>query len=72
MTANEDLFSTDEPLARLLYKPGGEPGVLFQAWLAVTRDGRRYAVVGGAASDTEQIDPTLSTLLGTGLDLVLQ
>jgi len=70
MTANEDGFTTDRQLDRLLYKGGSEPGVLFEAWLAVTADGERYAIVGGAASDTEQIHPTLSTLLTSALELL--
>jgi hypothetical protein len=70
MTANEDGFTTDRQLDRLLYKGGSEPGVLFEAWLAVTADSERYAIVGGAASDTEQIHPTLSTLLTSALELL--
>jgi Beta-lactamase enzyme family/ORF 12 gene product N-terminal len=70
MTANEDLFTTDQELARLLYKAGGEPGVHFEAWLAATVNGQRFAIVGGAASDIQPIHPTLSTLLATALDLV--
>jgi hypothetical protein len=69
MTANEDQFTTDR-LTRVSYKPGGEPGVHFEAWLAVTTTGERFAVIGGAASDTEQIDPALSTILLTALDLL--
>ena len=70
MTANEAAFTTDEPFARLLYKPGGEPGVHFEAWLAVTDTGERYAVIGGAASETERIHPALSLVLASALDLV--
>jgi hypothetical protein len=72
MTANEDVFTTDRPLDRLLFKGGSEPGVLFEAWLAVTAEGQRFAIVGGAASDTEQIHPTLATLLTSALELLPQ
>jgi hypothetical protein len=76
MTANQDLFTNDQGFnrdqgfSRLFYKGGSEPGVHFEAWLAVTTDGQRYAVVGGAASDTEPIDPGLSRLLLTALELL--
>jgi hypothetical protein len=69
MTSQEDLpIETD--FARLLYKPGGEPGVQFDAWLAVTDAGRRYAVVGGAASETEPIHPALYLVIVRALDLL--
>ena len=72
MTANEDLFTTDQELARLLFKAGSEPGVLFEAWLAVTPNGQRFAIIGGAASDLAPIHPTLNTLLTSALDLLPQ
>ncbi len=69
MTGN-DMLDTEEEFTRVLYKPGGEPGVLFEAWLAVTDTGQRYAVVGGAASETERIHPALSLVLPSALDLL--
>ncbi len=65
-----DMLPTEEDFARLFFKPGGEPGVHFEAWLAVTESGERYAVVGGAASETEGIDPALSLIQASALDLL--
>ena len=42
----------------------------FEAWLAVTDTGERYAIIGGAASETERIHPALSLVLASALDLV--
>jgi hypothetical protein len=69
MTSQEDL-PVETDFARLLYNPGGEPGVQFDAWLAVTDTGRRYAVVGGAASETEPIHPARFLVILSALDLL--
>jgi hypothetical protein len=70
MTTNQDDFAIETEFDRLLYKPGGEPGVQFEAWLAVTDTGERYAVVGDAASETEPIDPAVHLVLASALDLL--
>jgi len=53
----------------VLYKSGREPGVLFDAWLAIEPGGKRIVMVGGVADDDAVVDQHLSELLQAGLTL---
>jgi hypothetical protein len=72
MTANQEIYRTGQDFVRVLSKGGSEPGVHFEAILAVTPVGERFAVIGGAASETDLIDPALSRILIAALELVPQ
>lgn len=53
----------------VLHKNGREPGVLFDAWLAVRPDGKRIVMVGGVADDRHVVDQGVSELIRLGLTL---
>ena len=53
----------------VFHKSGREPGVLFDAWLAVRPDGTRCVMVGGVVDEHADIDPELTELIAHGLML---